>query len=143
MMGSSHEKEAISSDDGLRAWEEVVEDTVSSAMFERLRAKGLDPEDIDIQSVGAEEPKVEEEEPTTRSLIGVNYVGEFLVDRNVGPALALQVCKDLKQVLNSEIISVEHSDAGTTIRFTVTSATSLLGALGQFAGVSSWDLVTT
>lgn len=146
-MEGSFEQQALASDDALKIWEEVVEDVVTSAMGHRAGTNGVADEfqetlvvDAEVEDPAGEEQS--EEDSPNGPWDDESCVGEILVDRKVGPAHTFQVCMGLKSTLKSEIISIDHSDAGTTIRCTVPNPVSLIGTLGQFTGISSWTVLT-
>jgi hypothetical protein len=147
VMDTSFEQQALASDDALKIWEEVVEDVVTSAMGYRADTNGVADELQNplLMDAEVEDPAMEDQskEGSPNELWNDgSCVGEILIDRKVGPAHTFQVCLGLKSTLKSEIISIDHSDAGTTVRCTVPNPASLIGALGQFTGISSWALIT-
>jgi hypothetical protein len=141
-MEYSVENQVLTSDDSLKVWEEAVEDAVASAIAERPTTKSSASVYQDTDSKDIEEPtsEVEKEDSADQAWSDESYVGELLIDRKIGPANTFQFCLGLKTTLESEIISIDHSKAGTTIRCTVPNPASLLGVLGQLSGISSWAL---
>ena len=140
-MSSSYEKEAIPSDEDLKAREEDIAKTVTRAMADRPISTVAVPEHQPTDVWEAEELATDREDTTDQTGSDVSYVGELLVDRQVAPIDAFQLCQDLKSTIKSEIISIAHSDAGTMIKCRVPNPASLLSALGQLSGISSWTLV--
>jgi hypothetical protein len=142
-LDTSYEGQAIRSDDAQKIWEETVKDIVISAVAKRSVSRNGAPGYQNIHELDADEPtyETEEEDSTNRAWRLEHYVGELFIDRKASPAHTVHVYKDLKKILNSEIISVEHSATGTTFKCEGLNPEFLLGALGELGGVSSWSLV--
>ena len=146
VLSTSFEQQALSSEDALKVWEEIVEGVVTSAISDGVGTNDLVEEFHGTPAasagvVGTADEYQQEVSKPKRAWSSGGCVGEILIDRQMGPAHTFQVCLGLKSTLNSEIFSIDHSNAGTTVRCTVPNSASLIGALDQFTGISSWALI--
>ena len=132
------DKMPITSDDALRNWEEEIEVAVANAI--ERKPLGQDPSDLHHDHEKQPDDSLAEA-PDPRPTSHESYIGELLVDPATSPADTFKFCLDLKDNHKSEIISIDHSNKGTTIKCTVPNPASLLSAIYQYSGIASWALV--
>ncbi len=141
-MDTSVDTTMILSDDAVRSWEEEVENAVSNAINRRPSTDTpTAPSQDDVQtSVETQAVEIAEETPNYPTGGDETYIGELLVSAKVSAADTFKVCLDLKSNLKSEIISIDHSIRGTTIKCTVPNPAALIGSMYKLSGISAWAL---